>query len=292
MRTFNIALSLLALSLLIGVGAVARADTTPRPQIVGGADVPDPNPYTYQVSIGTVDSYFCGGSIIAADWVLSAAHCFVDENTGAVTDATTLVVRTGIRSIQAGFDDTTGNRAVAQLTVHPAYDRGTSANDIALLKLAAPVDAAWIVPLADAANDPALTVPGTNAIATGWGGTIGYGPNDPTPTQPTIDILRFVEMPIASNTTCGITATQLCAGLPGGGVDTCQGDSGGPLVVSDGAAWYIQVGVVSNGAGCAAPGFYGTYTRVGSYRSWIDSTMNPVDPSTIIPRAYLPLIVR
>ncbi|MEI7646191.1 MAG: hypothetical protein WCJ55_18130, partial [Chloroflexales bacterium] len=63
MRSLTIALALFALTLLIGVGAVVHADGLPRPMIVGGTDVPDPNPYTYQVSVGTANSYFCGGSL-------------------------------------------------------------------------------------------------------------------------------------------------------------------------------------------------------------------------------------
>lgn len=71
-----------------------------------------------------------------------------------------------------------------------------------------------------------------------------------------------------------VTDSQLCAGLRQGGKDSCQGDSGGPL-------WWqnpetqrrILVGIVSNGRGCARPGYPGVYTRVSKYFTWILETM-------------------
>ncbi len=291
MRTLNTAQMLLAVALLLSGGVIARADTSSRPQVVGGGDVPDPNPYTYQVSIGTADTSFCGGSLIAADWVLSASHCFVDQVTGGVTDAATLVVYVGLRSLNAGFSTPSTTRLVSQLIVHPDYDRENSTNDIALLHLTTPVEASWVVPLASSSNGATLTAPGTQSIATGWGGLLGYDPSTGGPAggQQYPDILQVVQMPIVDNTTCGINPTQLCAGLAEGGVDTCQGDSGGPLVVSDGAGGYIQVGVVSNGEGCAAPSHYGVYTRVSSYNAWINSL---VSPTSNIEHSYLPVVMR
>ena len=48
-----------------------------------------------------------------------------------------------------------------------------------------------------------------------------------------------------------------------------QGDSGGPLVKIDQNNRAIQIGVVSNGNGCARAGFPGIYTKVAAYRKWI-----------------------
>jgi secreted trypsin-like serine protease len=64
---------------------------------------------------------------------------------------------------------------------------------------------------------------------------------------------------------------QLCAGTSAGGKDTCQGDSGGPLMAYDLADQKYQVGVVSWGAGCAEPGWYGIYTRVSAHADWLRS---------------------
>jgi len=66
---------------------------------------------------------------------------------------------------------------------------------------------------------------------------------------------------------------MLCAGVAEGGIDSCQGDSGGPLVVSNNDTW-TQIGVVSWGAGCAQPDYYGVYARLTELQAWINSTIN------------------
>lgn len=76
-------------------------------------------------------------------------------------------------------------------------------------------------------------------------------------------------MPIVSYTTCRISynsipVSQVCAGYLSGGVDACQGDSGGPMSCNG-----MLAGIVSYGAGCAAPGYPGVYTNVSYYYDWI-----------------------
>ncbi len=58
--------------------------------------------------------------------------------------------------------------------------------------------------------------------------------------------------------------------------DTCQGDSGGPLMLFTNNVWQ-QVGITSNGYGCAQPTYPGIYTRVAAYQSWINETVNSAD---------------
>ena len=65
-----------------------------------------------------------------------------------------------------------------------------------------------------------------------------------------------------------ITPGMICAGA--GGTDSCQGDSGGPLVSQESPlTGYSLIGITSWGYGCAQPGTYGVYARVGSYMDWV-----------------------
>lgn len=57
-------------------------------------------------------------------------------------------------------------------------------------------------------------------------------------------------------------------------LDTCQGDSGGPLLMFTSTNVWQQVGITSNGDGCAQPEKPGVYTRVAAYQTWINETMN------------------
>lgn len=285
----RLALVLVVLLLLVGVIAPLRAATGPQPDIVGGGEVPDPNPYVWQVAITGFPylgpfSQYCGGSLIAAQWVLSAAHCF--SNNGEVTPANEVGVLVGVRDLR----DATAALAVSRIFVHPDYVQRTFANDIALLQLSAPVsDSSLIIPLATAGDDTTFAAPGTLATVSGWGGLVGYAPDSPLSPgdQQYPDILHAVELPIVDNATCQgpnptVIDSMICAGLEAGGKDSCQGDSGGPLVVPDGNAGYIQVGVVSFGQGCAAPAFYGVYTRVSSFNAWIQAVQN-LQPALFLP---------
>jgi secreted trypsin-like serine protease len=215
-------------------------------------------------------NYLCGGSLIAAEWVLTAAHCLYD-NTDHPFPAITIDVTLG-ETHRGKLEGTEQILTVAEVFVHPQYNAWSNDNDIALLRLVTPAllnAAVAFVPLLTNAEET-LVAEGQSATVTGWGTTTEGGNSSTT--------LMEVSLPVVSNDECNrsygiITDNMLCAGLAEGGVDSCQGDSGGPLVVADEeGSWYLA-GVVSFGYGCARADYYGVYTRVSQYVEWIEETI-------------------
>jgi len=288
---FPRAAALLVLLAVMVPAVMAAAQTDPgTPRIVGGQEAtPGEWPWQAALVMKEADPYngqFCGGSIINKDWVLTAAHCV---DTAAPGDLDVIV---GIHDL-ASPDPDFVRVALSRIVVHPGWNDATKDNDIALLQLASPVPAragsGGTLPIAfvDTAPGNIGSLTGTPATTTGWGNTNPNGTNYP-------ERLREVQVPIVSNAECrssygNLTDNMICAGLPDGGKDSCQGDSGGPLVIHDDSAGeWVQVGIVSFGIGCGAPGYPGVYARVSRYAAWISSY---VKPFAVTDRLFAPVVI-
>jgi secreted trypsin-like serine protease len=239
-------------------------------EIIGGQH-PDPGEYPFMVALlrryepNRHQAQFCGGSLIAADVVLTAAHC-VDRRR---VDRLDILVGTHV--LTSGGQ----RRRAVQIRMHPGYNRRTSGNDLAIVRFAPAVAHPPVTTIQP--GQGSLWAPGTLATTIGWGDT---NPNANQASYP--NRLYEVQVPIVSRADCEaaygaefMAMKMVCAGdMVNGGEDSCQGDSGGPLIVPDGADW-VQVGVVSFGTGCADRRFPGVYTRVASYSAFLSPYLDP-----------------
>lgn len=264
---------LLALLLLGAVVPSAAGTVSPSPRIIGGTAA-DPAAWGFAAALETdFGRQFCGGALIAADWVLSAGHCRIYAP-GSVR------VVTGSADLRA---PTVQLSRVAQMVRHPDWRmkvEGAPRDDLMLIRLATP-STAPIVPLAPGAAPAA----GTLLRVAGWGSTSYNRANDSF--GPDTPVLRTVRVKVRSAASCveaygsGVfwPSEMLCASLPG--QDACAGDSGGPLVQGEGPETAL-VGVVSWGTGCALARYPGVYSTIAANRCWITSTIGPPAPPTAI----------
>jgi hypothetical protein len=213
--------------------------------VVGGTLTPGGLPRIPVVALvvpgaSDADGTFCTGTVIAAAWVLTAAHCVNDPF--EVRYGTTDLAQPGQRRTVV---------ADGILTV--------AALDLALVRIDRPFDG--VTPARFAV--PGLqVVHGHGAVVEVW----GWGQSESTPGGPADQYdgrLRMAAVTVRPTALCAqiygtALTTQLCAGNGQTGqplIGACPGDSGGPVVARaarpGGGVDEVVVGVVSfGGATC------------------------------------------
>lgn len=245
---------------------LAMARNPPRslgPRIIGGTEA-TPGRYKHYVQLRhQIYGTFCGGTLLAPDTVLSAAHCGGGPYQ-VVVDSHEL---SSGGEEEFGFD-------ISKEIIHPRYgeseDKEAPNHDYMLLFLKEPVTSkrnltVEYIKLNSNSDTPLSGDPVT---------VIGHGVTDSFDVNLS-PVLMEVEVFALSNEECensyeGLKDEMLCAAEANH--DSCQGDSGGPLFIAGNhpsGAEDVQVGIVSWGYGCANEKYPGVYSRISEGYEWI-----------------------
>jgi secreted trypsin-like serine protease len=282
------------LSILLVLPAPSAAGATGY-AVVGGQPAPDgAHPSVVALVRAEVDDdvtgQLCGGTAIAEDLVLTAAHCFHDA------DAVVWRPPDQVRVI-AGRTDLSGQGGVevagAEVWLHPAYDARRRRFDVAVLRVAGPLG---VPPQALVDADVAGPFEGDRATVVGWGRT---GPDDGQSSASTRQ-LHEASVTISADDVCRSAfegsldlLAHLCAGGDGTesapAPDACRGDSGGPLLLADPASGTpVQHGVTSFGPTSCGVGEPGVYARLSTARDFVDDVVAGRLPASVLPDAPAP----
>ncbi len=303
--------ALAALVLLVPATASAQSGGSVQPKIVGGS-TSSVSQYPWQAAVVVAPSkqlgnahqrQFCGGSLLTSRIVITAGHCVADGDPDCATNALCVLNDPGgDKTVQLDANDLD---VVLGRTTLTDTSQGTEAS-VQAVKLRANYngnfqgddvprfDVAYLV-LSSASSQTPIKIAGTDEGAL-WDtdspeDVSGWGAAGETATD-TENTLRAATVQVLPDSACGGAygsdfdpATMLCAGVPGGGVDTCFGDSGGPLEAPLQGGGYRLVGITGWGEGCAEAGFPGVYTRVAglAMRSLIQSDVSSLESTYGLP---------
>jgi len=220
----------------------------PGQMIVNGTEAPACY-WKSQVSLtrSGSNSHFCGGTLIASNWVVTAQHCVAGQSR--------VDVWAGSNSPGSGT-----RRSSSRIIQH-------SVADFALIQLSQAFPLGGCIDAAPLPSSPVAD--GAQCWITGWGRLYNNGPTPRTLMQASTQVVNNAQCRQQMSGGQQVYGGDVCVfgyynGRP---TSACNGDSGGPLYCSTGSGWTLY-GATSWGFSCNGITVYaGTY----ALRDWINS---------------------
>lgn len=264
-------------------GCASKSRSVVRPKIAGGIEAVSSS-WDWVVSLQKNNEHTCGATLINDEIAVTGASCIIN------LPISSLSILAGTRSLSKTSGTDIRRRSIAQITIHPEYNKTNFMNDIALIRFKTlnAIDDSKLAPICLPAQGQDLFKVGDNLVALGWGSTTETDvyPSDAL-RQVTVKSIAFND-PSCTSSIVDQTS-QFCASASvGEGIfiiyndakqmnfpfktfflGTCYGDGGGPLMAFIDEHW-VLAGITSFGKKCGDPSYADVYTRVSSFTAFIE----------------------
>lgn len=270
-----LALLLGALAAPIASSATAAPERSAQASVVGGQPAA-PGEFPWMAFVvdlqGGETATVCSGTVLAPRVVLTAAHCVLDEQSGALNEATGYRVVTG--TVNWTFPERQVSE-VSRLIPYPRFGKARDGfGDAALLVLATPTTAPPI-PIATHANARLLRI-GHRAVIAGWGQTY-FDQEEPT------ESLMWAKTLVESARCEGLWGRICAIDFPKALSGACHGDSGGPLVAASRKSGWIEIGITEAGFGKCTTRRPQLFTRTDLIAPWVKSRIAQIEAQAGLP---------
>ena len=236
-------------------GIIIRDDLPDSDYVVADSD--------YPALVDLIERGDCTATLVHESYLLTVAHCAAEVNAGKVLRVNGVA------------------HTVAEVILHPQWNRRRDEYDIALVRLSEPVKGVTPLPIYRGPEETGslITLVGRGDSGTGVRGERGAS-NDGKLRKCTNIVSQvndhFIEIFFERPGEKGVTALE--------GVGAA-GDSGGPAFIEvDGVSYIAGLNSWGDGPRGVRVGQYGAYdyqTRVTQYLEWLDSVVDFPDPPAV-----------
>ncbi|XP_054431939.1 serine protease 57 [Pteronotus mesoamericanus] len=226
-------------------------------KIIGGREV-IPHSRPYMASVSFEGQHHCGGFLLHARWVVSAAHCFSNR------DLRKVLVVLGAHALRTS-EPSQQAFGISAVISHPDYQPAAHANDICLLQLNSSAilgPAVGLLRLPKRGSRPLRA--GTRCRVAGWGSVSNF--EEPPPGLMEAEV-RVLDLDACNSSWRGLLRPAMVCTRSGDQRRRgfCSADSGGPLVCRNRAHGLVSF----SGIWCGDPKTPDVYTQVSTFVPWI-----------------------